>query len=215
MYQKSFGHNCDDASAGSLWVVEQYIEGETIRERLNTRIKFTTAEVVRFIDTMLSLAVLSEQKMLVHRDIKPDNIMIDSTGKFWLLDFGIARHLDLDSLTQSAQQFGLFTLGYASTEQFRNLKRDIDIRADLFSIGVVAHEMISGENYYRKDTNDPLAILKRMEKVSISPLLIEGDTQFQLSAFICMIGDFRRTRRPRTAQEAQAIFNNIKSTIQL
>ena len=121
--------------------------------------------------------------------------------------------MSLESLTKSAAHFGLFTLGYASTEQFRNLKKDIDIRADLFSIAVVAHEMLTGENYYRKNTADPIAVLHKMERTSIDPFIISGDAQFQLSAFICMLGDFRRTRRPRTAVEALQIFNNVKSTL--
>lgn len=61
---------------------------------------------------------------LVHRDIKPLNIILDNKGKFWLLDFGIAKHLDLVSITPTNNPFGPFTLGYASSEQFRNFKKD-------------------------------------------------------------------------------------------
>jgi len=55
---------------------------------------------------------------------------------FWLLDFGIARHLDLSSLTATSLPYGKMTLGYAPPEQCRNFKREIDSRADLFALGV-------------------------------------------------------------------------------
>ena len=206
-------HNCEESNPAYLWVVENYIEGETIRKTLIDGRKYNTQEVVDFIDTALDIAVATEKLNIVHRDIKPENIIIGSDNKFWLLDFGIARHLDLESLTQTNTPYGIFTLGYASSEQFRNLKKDIDIRTDLFSIGVVAYEMIQGVNPYRQGTNDPIMILRRMEQVNLPPLRIMGDTQIQLSGFISLIGDIRRTRRPNTAQLAKIIFNNVKGTL--
>lgn len=209
---KIYDHNCDQNN-GDLFIVEEFIEGKTLRKILSDGKRFVINEITEFLDVMLDIAVLAESKSLVHRDIKPENIMIDADNKIWLLDFGIARHLDLESLTQTDEPFGLFTLGYASSEQFRNFKKEIDIRADLFSIGVVVHEMLTGLNFYRKDTNDPLMILKRIEKFSLPPLRIEGDVQFQLSTFIRMIGDYRRTRRPRNAKEALDIYNSVKTTL--
>lgn len=210
---KIIGHNCGETNPPYLWIVEEYVEGETLRKTLVDGRRYSTKEVVSFIDTALDIAVATEKLNIVHRDIKPENIIVSSNGKFWLLDFGIARHLDLESLTQTNAPYGLFTLGYASSEQFRNLKKDIDIRTDLFSIGVVAYEMITGVNPYRQGTNDPLMILRRMEQVYLPPLKIEGDTQFQLSGFINLIGDIRRTRRPTSAEIAKIIFNNVKSTL--
>jgi len=82
----------------------------------------------------------AERSQIVHRDVKPENIMQDSAGGFWLLDFGIARHLDLSSLTASGLPYRKMTLGYAPPEQCRNFKREIDSRADLFALGVTMHE---------------------------------------------------------------------------
>lgn len=67
---KIYGNNCDEVGAVSLWVVEQYVEGDTIRDKLISGYKFSPKEIVLFIDTMLALSVLAEQKTLVHRDIK-------------------------------------------------------------------------------------------------------------------------------------------------
>lgn len=207
-------HNCEEENPDFLWLVEERIKGNNLRDVFSTGKTFETHEIVNFLDTMLEIAVLSEAANLVHRDIKPENIILDNDNNFWLLDFGIARHLDLVSITESKEPFGLFTVGYASSEQFRNLKKMIDIRADLFSIGVVCHEMVKGQNFYTTDVdNDIFKVIKKLENSSLPPLRIEGDSQFQLSTFISLIGDHRRNRRPKTAKEAIQIFTGIKDTI--
>jgi serine/threonine protein kinase len=208
-----FEHNCDQVGAAEVWIVEQFIEGKTVKALIESGTRFDLKELVDFLRTMLTVCVLAEGKNLVHRDIKPDNIIQDIAQKFWLIDYGIARHLDLNSITPSQRGMGVFTLGYASSEQFRNLKREIDIRADLFSISVVGHEMVTGRNHYRENTADPLVVLHRMERLAQPPLTIRGDTQFQLSAFLSLLGDPRRTRRPKDAATALQIFNSILPTL--
>ncbi len=213
---KIYFHNCDEPSPNPLWIIEEYVSGENLRAVIKSNKQFSLKEICSFLETMLELAILSEQHNLVHRDIKPENIMLDDNGKFWLLDFGIARHLDLESITDSNSPFGVFTLGYASSEQFRNLKKEIDIRSDLFSIGVVTYEILQGENFYVKDSNnDVFKIIKKLEQNSLPAQRIDGDTQFQLSAFIRLLGDHRRYRRPRNAKEAKEIYLAIKSTLNL
>lgn len=208
--------NAELPEANPIWIIEEFIPGKTLRTHIREGRKFTINEIVKFLLTMIDITILSEENNLVHRDIKPENIMLDDHGNFWLLDFGIARHLDLKSITDSKSPFGLFTFGYASSEQFRNLKKNIDIRCDLFSIGVVAYELIQGENFYIKDSNnDVFQILKKLENFSIPNQRIEGDAQFQLSTFIRLLGDHRRYRRPRTAVQAKEILTTVITTINL
>ncbi|MCB0706919.1 MAG: serine/threonine protein kinase [Saprospiraceae bacterium] len=213
---KIYAHNCDEDNPSFLWLIEERISGSTLRELLKEGRIFNINEIVNFLKSMLAITIETEKNNLVHRDIKPDNIILNDEGEFWLLDYGIARHLDLESITDSNSPFGAFTVGYASSEQFRNLKKEIDIRSDLFSIGIVSYEMIKGENFYISGTGmDVMKILKKLENSSIPPLLISGDTQFQLSAFIKMLGDHRRTRRPRSAKEALEILSTIIDTLKL
>ena len=86
----------------------------------------------------------AEGEGIVHRDIKPENIIMGQNGDFWLLDFGVARDLGEESLTPTAAPFGPATLGYAPLEQIRNIKGDIDIRADLFALGITLYECALG-----------------------------------------------------------------------
>lgn len=196
-----------------IFLIEQWIEGKTLRELLKSGYNFSILEIYIFLNTMLQIIIQAEAKKIVHRDIKPENIIIDTSGKTWLIDFGIARHLDLKSLTDSNIPFAPCTIGYASAEQFRNRKRDIDSRTDLFAIGVVAYEMITGVNFYIKDARDAFQVIRKIERDPLPVLKIDGDSQYLLANFIKTIGDNRISRRPRSAQEAFDILQTIKPTL--
>ena len=196
-----------------VWIIEEFIDGMSLRKILETGKIFSTNEVVLFLDTILSILIKSEENKIIHRDIKPENILLDKNGKYWLIDFGIARHLDLVSLTDTNSPFGPCTVGYSASEQFRNRKHDIDIRADLFSVGVVACEMLSGYNPYTKNADNILHVIHDMERKPIPLLRIKGDTRYLLAQFIRTLGDNRTSRRPSSAFEAKELLEIIKPTL--
>lgn len=205
------------ASPGSsvIYTIEQYISGRTLRHMLSERSRLPLRACLHLLGSLLETAVEMERVHIVHRDIKPENIMYDDSGVVWLLDFGIARVLDLTSLTDSQARFGPHTAGYAAPEQFRNRKQDIDIRADLFSIGVVAYESLSGRNPFRENARSPLEVLTRTETIVLDPLRLEGDTQGQLSGFIGVLCHRYPSRRPPSAQTASNWFRAIRPTVVL
>ena len=196
-----------------VWIIEEYVNGETLREVINKKKLFSIFEVIGFFETMLSILTRSEKLLIVHRDIKPENIMVDLDNNFWLIDFGISRHLDLESITSSAALTGPHTLGYSAAEQLRNRKKDIDIRADLFSLGVVAAEMIIGENPYLDGTEDVLQLIKKIESQPLPILRIDGDSQYLLAQFIKTLGDNRSSRRPRDIDTVLRMFKLVKESI--
>lgn len=193
-------------------VVEEFVEGETLRSLLS-RGPLPLKQVLGLIETLLAVCVELEAAHIVHRDIKPDNILRDQCGRWWLLDLGIARHLDLTSLTDSLQQLGPHTPGYAAPEQFRNRKQDIDIRADLFSVGIVAFEAITGTHPFRDGARDALECRRRTETVSLPHLQIAEDSQGQLAGFISVLTDRFPSRRPMSAREALEWFRALRPTI--
>jgi serine/threonine-protein kinase len=212
---KIYEINLNLSDPNPIWIMEQYISGRTLRVLLESGKKFSLQDVVTFLDTLLEISVQVEKKHIVHRDIKPENIMVDDQGKYWLIDFGIARHLELSSLTNTSRGLGLFTAGYAAPEQFRNIKRSISIKADLFSIGIVAMELITGRNPFVENAQNILDVLRNTETLVLSLPTIEGDTQYELAAFLRVLGDKRLSRRPSNAKEAYDIFNSIKPTLKL
>jgi eukaryotic-like serine/threonine-protein kinase len=196
-----------------IWIIEKHIVGKSLRDHINEKRIFNIEEVIVFFETMFSILKKSETLNIIHRDIKPENILFDIHQKFWLIDYGISRHLDLESLTDSNSPFGPCTFGYSAAEQFRNRKKDIDIRADLFSLGVVAAEMITGSNPYLVDTQDIITLIKKIENQPLPLLRINGDSQFFLAKFIKNLGDNRLSRRPRTITEVERIFEIVKKSL--
>lgn len=214
---KIYYSNVDSVIAANtvIWIIEEYINGNSLRCELNTKRKYTINEIVIFLETMLSVLIVSEKCHIVHRDIKPENIMVSVDRKFYLIDFGIARHLDLDSLTATNAPFGPCTLGYSSLEQLRNRKKDIDSRADLFSLAVVITEMILGSNPYTNGAQNILQIVKNIEQMPLPAFQINGDTQFLLAKLIKIMGDNRMSRRPANAKEAMEMLEMIKGSLSL
>jgi serine/threonine protein kinase len=210
---KIYQSNLSEAKPAPIWLLEQYIPGKTLRQFLQEGKNFSLTEIVKFLDTLLKISIEAEKKKIVHRDIKPENIILDNIGRYWLIDFGIARHLELSSLTSTSRGFGLFTVGYAAPEQFRNIKKEISIRADLFSIGIVAIELATGKNPFIEKSRNALDVLRNTETFVLPTLTIKGDSQYELAAFIKVLGDKRLSRRPSSAKEAYEIFESIKPTL--
>jgi serine/threonine-protein kinase len=150
----------------------------------------------------LETLVAAEEKAIVHRDVKPDNIIRDPRGDFWLIDFGLARHLSLESLTATANVFGHATWGYAPPEQCRNFKQEIDARADLFALGVTLYECSTGTNPFRSGASSVLEVLHRVENDMLPRLSLDLSSADEFADFVTTLTQKRRDHRPRTAKEA-------------
>lgn len=144
----------------------------------------------------------AEAEQIVHRDVKPQNIMLDAAGHFWLLDFGLARHLTLSSMTPTADPFGKCTPGYAPPEQFRNIKSEIDGRADLFALGVTLYECATGSNPFRHGARNVLDIFRNVETKHLVPLSLKFGSANEFRDLVATMTQKRRDHRPRTVAEA-------------
>jgi hypothetical protein len=125
-------------------VVEQYIDGVPLTEYLLTE-RLSKKEAIAIAEWLLTTLVQLGQKSIVHRDIKPDNILIDTTGRLFLIDFGISR-IYRPGAASDTSFFG--TGGYAAPEQYGYSQTDP--RADLFSAGVVIKELCLASGHMEK-----------------------------------------------------------------
>jgi len=126
---------------GTWYLAMEFVDGPSLGQRLKSR-RFPEAEAVRIARQVCQALALAHAEGLVHRDIKPDNIMLTSRGDVKLVDLGIAKRLDEDqSLTQTGHSMG--TPNYISPEQIRGLK-DIDARADIYSLGATLYHLVTG-----------------------------------------------------------------------
>lgn len=184
-----------------IWLREQRIHGATLRARLNAG-PLDFISVLRLGSELLATLVQAELRRIVHRDIKPENVIIDRSGNFWLLDFGLARHLDLESLTGTRLQFGVGTLGYSAPEQMRNQKREIDGRADLFAMGVLLYEAATGSNPFLAGARDHSDVLRRVEQQPLPRLQLHADRNGALADIVSALVQKFPTQRPRTVADA-------------
>lgn len=186
----------------TLYIIEQKVKGTELRKVLESGKRFSLEEAVTFLEQGLEFIACIENKGIVHRDIKPENIIRADDGRIFFLDFGIARILGADSLTRTGAMMGPHTPGYAAPEQFNNLKKEIDSRADIFSLGVVTYECITGKNPFREGSINALEVLQKTETITPVQYSIKGDTQSQFMALLgAMMGKYP-SRRPRTVKQA-------------
>mgnify|MGYP000414589050 FL=1 len=196
----------------TLYIIEQKVKGTELRKVLESGKRFSLEEAVTFLEQGLEFIACIENKGIVHRDIKPENIIRADDGRIFFLDFGIARILGADSLTRTGAMMGPHTPGYAAPEQFNNLKKEIDSRADIFSLGVVTYECITGKNPFREGSINALEVLQKTETITPVQYSIKGDTQSQFMALLgAMMGKYP-SRRPRTAKQAMDWLKVAKKT---
>jgi len=166
----------------AVFLVEEFLEGGSLRDRLLRERKLGTAATRQIGENVLEALVRVEAASLVHRDIKPENIMFGEDERILLIDFGIARHLELTSLTADHALYGPLTPGYSAPEQIRNEKRKISIRTDLFAFGVVIYECLTGYNPFTEGAS-PAEAMRRCLSFEPEPLKAIGFSE-SISDFV-------------------------------
>ena len=127
-------------NATQAWIVMELVEGGSLKGRLDRHERFTIPEIVRIMGEVCAALHYSHQRGVVHRDIKPGNIMLTPEGQVKITDFGIAR-LENSSMTQVGTLIG--TPSYMAPEQFRG--EPVDLRADIWAAGVMLYQLLTGE----------------------------------------------------------------------
>lgn len=201
---------CDDIEY--LYVIEEFISGENLRDYINHNGKISLNEVCKFLNTMLDELVILEKHKVVHRDIKPENIMRDENGNFILIDYGIARDLSGTSYTDSNATTGPATIAYAPMEQIDNEKENISTQVDLYSVALVAYELISGINPYVVGCSTISQVIRKIDNGKFD-YLEENERFNEMLEFIYINMNRFRTKRAESAIFAREWFNDIYSKL--
>ena len=143
------------------YIVMEYVDGITLKEYLKQRGgALTWKEVVHFATQVLSALQHAHSKGIIHRDVKPQNIMLLADGSIKMMDFGIARFSRAQSQTVSDKAIG--SVHYISPEQAKGERTDA--RTDIYSVGVMLYEMLSGRLPFDGDGAVSIAIMQISEK---------------------------------------------------
>jgi eukaryotic-like serine/threonine-protein kinase len=125
---------------GRQFIVFEYIDGDNLKE-LSNRGPLEVREAIRLTLQVGRALAFAHERGLVHRDVKPQNVLLNEDGQAKVTDFGIARSLDVQGVTQTGTVLG--TSDYIAPEQARGQK--VDPKTDIYSLGVVLYELLSGE----------------------------------------------------------------------
>ncbi len=139
---------------GRPYIVFEYVEGETLKERIRRLGRLPIAEAVAYAIEISRALGAAHARHIVHRDVKPQNVLIDEEGSAKVTDFGIARTLDEEGLTADGRVLG--TTDYVSPEQA--LGQPVTGQSDLYSVGIVLYEMLTGEVPFKGENQVAVAM---------------------------------------------------------
>jgi len=164
---------------GLKFITMEYIEGQDLRSLLRAQGKFPVSEAVAIAEQILSGLQAAHAEGVIHRDLKPGNIMRDPQGRIVVMDFGLARTVGGDNLTQTGMMVG--TMEYMSPEQA--LAQPVDLRSDLYTVGLIFYELLSG-NVPHKAESALAGLLKRTQERAVPVSDVENSVPRPLSAIV-------------------------------
>ncbi|MEO1289097.1 MAG: serine/threonine-protein kinase, partial [Chloroflexota bacterium] len=146
----------------SAYLVMRYLRGGTLQDLLEQGNPLPLDQITTILDQITSALHVSHRNNVIHRDIKPANILLDEDGNAFLTDFGIAKRTDYDSITSTGGGEGITgSISHTPPEQIQN--GEITARTDIYAVGVILYQMLTGEHPY-KDTTLSQMIFKHLQE---------------------------------------------------
>lgn len=189
---------------GIKFLTMEYIEGRDLKSLLREKGRFPPQEAAGIIEQVCRALEAAHLAGVIHRDLKPQNIMLGADGKVSVMDFGIARSAqEKEGLTVTGALVG--TPQYMSPEQAKGEK--LDSRSDLFALGIVFYELLTGDLPYKADTA-MASLVKRSTEVARAPIEVVPEVPRALSNVVSKCLERDLTRRYQSAAEILADLEN-------
>jgi len=152
---------------GVKFITMEFVEGRDLRSLIQEKKKFSPEEAVEIMQQVCQALEAAHNVGVIHRDLKPQNIMQESTGRILVMDFGLARTVEGDGMTQVGALVG--TMEYMSPEQA--LAKELDQRSDLYTAGLILYELLTGKMPFRAESALASLIKRTQERaVPVSDL---------------------------------------------
>jgi tetratricopeptide (TPR) repeat protein/predicted Ser/Thr protein kinase len=191
---------------GFKFITMEYVEGRDLRALLRERGKLPADEAVEIVSQVCSALETAHAAGVVHRDLKPQNIMQDAKGRIFVMDFGIAHSLETPGMTQTGALMG--TPEYMSPEQARGMK--VDARSDLFAFGIIFYELLTGISPFKAES--ALAtLLKRTQERAKPPAEIDPAIPKTLSDVVMKCLEIQLPDRYQSAKEVSEALDAWKA----
>lgn len=166
-------------SDGIKFITMEFVDGEDLRTLLRRQGKFSPKEAVHIVEQVCRALDAAHAEGVIHRDLKPQNIMRDKQGRIVVMDFGLARSLQGEGMTQTGALVG--TMEYMSPEQATG--GELDQRSDLFALGLIFYELLTGKVPYKADTA-LASLMKRTQERAVPPSQIDSSVPKVLSGIV-------------------------------
>ena len=146
---------------GSHYIVMEYIDGKTLKQLLKKRESLTLSEVIDIMTQLTDGISHAHESYIIHRDIKPQNIMIEDDGRVKITDFGIAMALNATQLTQTNSVMG--SVHYLPPEQASG--KSATVKSDIYSLGILMYELLTGNVPFKGDNAVEIALKHMKDKI--------------------------------------------------
>ncbi len=181
---------------GTKFISMEYIDGRDLKNIRAERGKLPPEEAAGIIEQVCHGLEAAHAEGVIHRDLKPQNIMMDKHGRVAVMDFGIAHSKDTSGLTQIGTLVG--TPAYMSPEQAKG--EEVDARSDLFSLGIIFYELLTGQSPYEASTPYGM-LLKRTQQPARPPIELDPTIPKYINDIVVRCLEIDTQRRYASAQE--------------
>src|SRR5437762_10438580 len=164
---------------GRQYIVFEYIEGENLKELVVRKGRLEAREALEIALEVARGLAFAHQNGLVHRDVKPQNVLLNGDGRAKVTDFGIARTVDVDGMTQTGTVLG--TSNYIAPEQASGQR--VDSQTDVYSLGVVLYELLAGDVRFPGESFVAVA-MKHVHEPAPNLLDVRGDVPLRVAAAV-------------------------------
>jgi serine/threonine-protein kinase len=164
---------------GRQYIVFEYIEGENLKEHVVRQGRLDVREALEIADEVARGLAFAHEQGLIHRDVKPQNVLLNGDGRAKVTDFGIARTVDVDGMTQTGTVLG--TSNYIAPEQASG--QPVDAHSDVYALGVVLYELLAGEVPFPGESFVAVA-MKHMHEPAPNLLDVRGDVPLRVAAAV-------------------------------
>jgi serine/threonine protein kinase len=190
--------------AGRYFITMEYVSGEDLKSFIRRARQLVVGTAVLIAKQVCDGLAEAHRAGVVHRDLKPGNIMIDKEGNAKIMDFGIARAISVKGITGAGVMIG--TPEYMSPEQVEG--KEIDQRSDIYSSGIILYEMLTGQVPFEGDTPFTIGV-KQKSEIPKDPRSLNAQIPQDLSRLILKCLEKDKERRYQSADELKADLEKI------